>query len=666
MGFFARLLLVGFCLLAFGSRGFVRGNAELEALMEIKAALDPENKVLTSWTSNGDPCGGSFEGVACNEHQKVANISLQGKGLSGKVSPAVAQLECLSGLYLHYNSLTGEIPREISKLTELADLYLNVNNLTGSIPSEIGYMASLQVLQLCCNQLNGTIPPQIGSLKKLSFLALQHNKLSGDLSGLGNLQTLKSLDLGFNRFTSTIPVKIANIPGLQALDVQNNSLSGLVPPALKKLEERFHYQNNPGLCGFGFPSLRNCNNLDPDLQPNGGNTDTIGPIPQTANVTIHCNQSHCSQSKLPQAALVAGIVSVTVTLVGAGLLTFYRYRRGKQKIGSTADASDGRLSTDQSKDLYSRSASPLVCLEYSSGWDPLDDGRCGNGLSLQAPRYTLEEVESATQYFSEANLLGRSNFSSVYKGVLRDGTLVAIRSINVTSCKSEEVDFVNGLNLVTSLRHENLTRLRGVCCSKGRGECFLVYDFAPKGTLSQYLDLEDGSIQGLDWPTRVSIIKGIAEGIGYLHNSEANKPAVVHQNISVEKILINQQFNPLIMDSGLPKLLADDVIYSALKTSAAMGYMAPEYITTGRFTEKSDVFAFGVIIFQILSGKLQLSSSMRSAAESCSFENFIDCNLRGNFTEPEAAILGKMALRCTSELPDSRPTIFRVIEELND
>ncbi|XP_018732704.1 calcium/calmodulin-regulated receptor-like kinase 1 [Eucalyptus grandis] len=154
--------------------------------------------------------------------------------------------------------------------------------------------------------------------------------------------------------------------------------------------------------------------------------------------------------------------------------------------------------------------------------------------------------------------------------------------------------------------------------------------------------------------------------IGYLDNGEGSKPAVVHQNIFVEKILIDQQLNPLIMDSGLPKLLADDVIYSALKTSAAMGYMAPKYITTSRFTEKSDVFAYGVIIFQILLGKRLLSSSMRSAAECCGFENFIDSNLKGNFTEPEAAILGKIALCCTSELPDNRPTIFRVIEELND
>lgn len=114
--------------------------------MEIKASLDPENKHLSSWTADGDPCGGAFEGVACNEHRKVANISLQGKGLAGKVSPAVAELKCLSGLYLHYNFLSGEIPKEIANLTELNDLYLNVNNFTGTIPPQIGSMASLQGL----------------------------------------------------------------------------------------------------------------------------------------------------------------------------------------------------------------------------------------------------------------------------------------------------------------------------------------------------------------------------------------------------------------------------------------------------------------------------------------------------------------------------------------
>lgn len=113
--------------------------------MEIKLSLDPDNKFLKSWTNEGDPCNvGSFEGVVCNEHLKVSNISLQAKGLTGRLSPAVAGLKCLSGLYLHFNSLSGEIPKEISNLTELTDLYLNMNNLTGIIPPQIGNMASLQ------------------------------------------------------------------------------------------------------------------------------------------------------------------------------------------------------------------------------------------------------------------------------------------------------------------------------------------------------------------------------------------------------------------------------------------------------------------------------------------------------------------------------------------
>lgn len=131
-------------LFAFFSPQPIYGNNELQALMDLKASLDPENALLISWTVSGDPCDGSFEGVACNEKGQVANISLQGKRLSGKLSPAIAGLSHLTGLYLHYNSLYGEIPREISSLIELSDLYLNVNNLSGEIPPELGNMSSLQ------------------------------------------------------------------------------------------------------------------------------------------------------------------------------------------------------------------------------------------------------------------------------------------------------------------------------------------------------------------------------------------------------------------------------------------------------------------------------------------------------------------------------------------
>lgn len=122
----------------------VYGNDELRALMDLKATLDPEGHFLSSWSMSGNPCGGSFEGVACNEKGQVANVSLQGKGLSGKLSPAIGGLKHLTGLYLHYNSLYGEIPAEIANLTELSDLYLNVNHLSGEIPHVIGKMESLQ------------------------------------------------------------------------------------------------------------------------------------------------------------------------------------------------------------------------------------------------------------------------------------------------------------------------------------------------------------------------------------------------------------------------------------------------------------------------------------------------------------------------------------------
>ncbi|XP_040931951.1 probable serine/threonine-protein kinase At1g01540 [Gossypium hirsutum] len=168
---------------------------------------------------------------------------------------------------------------------------------------------------------------------------------------------------------------------------------------------------------------------------------------------------------------------------------------------------------------------------------------------------------------------------------LRDGSAVVIKSISKTSCKSNDSEFLKGLNVLASLKHKNVVRLRGFCCSKARGGCFLIYDFIPNGNLLQYLDVKDGDGTVLDWSTRVSIVKGIAKGIAYLHEYKVNKPALVHQNISAEKVLVNHRFNPLLSDSGLHNILTIDIVFGSLKASAAMGYLAPEYANTGRFTK---------------------------------------------------------------------------------
>ncbi|XP_024023083.1 probable LRR receptor-like serine/threonine-protein kinase At4g36180 [Morus notabilis] len=681
---FSLLFRIHFSLLLLLPSLSLSSVSELSTLMALKASLDPQNQFLTSWTRSANPCGGDFEGVACDERGRVVNISLQGKGLWGRIPAAVGGLKSLTGLYLHFNSLNGEIPKEITNLSELTDLYLNVNNLSGEIPPQFANMPNLQVLQLCYNTLTGSIPLQLRNLKRLSVLALQYNQLTGAIpASLGELKALTRLDLSFNSLFGSVPAKLADAPMLQVLDIRNNSLSGTVPQALKRLNGGFQYKNNPHLCGVGFSDLHVCSasdgwdpnrpepyqpsNLSANGFPHSAQNRTAEDLPESVNLNPDCSRTSCSKtSKSPQVGVALGVIGLFVAFTVSGLFTFSWYRRRKQKIGSAFDSSDSRLSTDQAKEVYMKSASPLISLEYSNGWDPVAKGCSGFSQEvLESFMFNLEEVERATQCFSEVNLLEKSNFSAIYKGILRDGSVVAVKCIAKTSCKSDEAEFLKGLKILTSLKHENLVRLRGFCCSKGRGECFLIYDFIPNGSLLQYLDVEEGSGTALEWSTRVSIINGIAKGIAYLHGNKGNKPAMVHQNISAEKALIDTNYKPMISNSGLHKLLADDIIFSLLKASAAMGYLAPEYTTTGRFTGKSDVYAFGMIILQILSGKRKITQFVRQGAEFCRFEDFIDQNLEGKFSESEAAKLGKLALLCTNESPNHRPSMENVMQELS-
>lgn len=155
--------------------------------------------------------------------------------------------------------------------------------------------------------------------------------------------------------------------------------------------------------------------------------------------------------------------------------------------------------------------------------------------------------------------------------------------------------------------------------------------------------------------------------MAYLHAYRANKPVLVHQNISADRVLIDQRYNALLADSGLYKLLTNDIVFSALKGSAAKGYLAPEYATTGRLAQTSDVYAFGVLLFQILSGKQEITtSSIRLAAECSNFQEFMDPNLHGRYFEYEAAKLAKIALLCSHESPFERPSMEAIVQELGN
>ncbi|PVH38488.1 hypothetical protein PAHAL_5G270300 [Panicum hallii] len=679
----ARLAALAFLLLALGAAR-AADEGEARALLALGAALDPTGRLLPSWAPGRDPCGGGFEGVACDARGAVANVSLQGKGLAGTLPPAVAGLRALTGLYLHYNALRGGVPRELAALQGLTDLYLNVNNLSGPIPPELGAMASLQVVQLCYNQLTGSIPTQLGNLTRLTVLALQSNRLSGAIpASLGGLPLLARLDLSFNNLFGSIPVRLAQLPRLVALDVRNNSLTGSVPAELAaRLQAGFQYGNNTDLCGAGLPALRPCTPADL-IDPDRPQPFSAGIAPQVTAPDGGGGHGRAPSTKALAAVVVVAVALLAATAAGLLALSWRRWRMQRVAGGSPPTVAGGRCSTEaataKGSSARKSASSALASLEYSNAWDPLADARggaAGLGFSsqdvlAQSLRISTEEVESATRYFSELNLLGRrgkkaGGLAATYRGTLRDGTPVAVKRLGKTCCRQEEAEFLQGLKLLAELRHDNVVALRGFCCSRARGECFLVYDFVPNGSLSQFLDVDADSTAGgghrvLEWSTRISIIKGIARGIEYLHSAGPSKPALVHQNISADKVLLDYTYRPLISGCGLHKLLVDDLVFSTLKASAAMGYLAPEYTTVGRFSEKSDVYAFGVIVLQVLAGKRKVAVAAQPPGD---VGELVDGNLQGSYSAAEAAKLAEIAVACTGEDPDQRPTMAELLQEL--
>lgn len=709
---------------------------EKEILMRLKAALDPDGRVLHSWVMPA----GEFEGVAWNGEGKVANISLQGRSLQGFIPSAIAELTGLTGLYLHYNKLTGPIPAVLYKLSSLTDLYLNVNLLTGTIPAELGLLYNLQALQLCCNALDGQIPMELGALKQLNVLALQHNSLVGEIPpSLGYITALSRLDLSFNRLNGTIPTSLERLSKLTIFDVSSNLLSGPIPPILRRLQQGLLYDNNSMLCGEGFPNLSSCSHrysvmgATPATTEAGPEQPIAGTQPPSGNVSSAAVSADPQQylgtvrkgvkvgSRTAQVAVVSGVVAFAVGGVLIGLLIFVLFRRHKQKISSAFEFSDSsKLGGAFSSEL--KPSSGVLSSNYKVHRPHLDThiastsgaanvGHRGsrsfgsfsgvvffNG-SHQSFQYDLEELEMATNFFSDKNLLGRrAGHSAVYKGVLRDGSSVAIRALHKASCKTGMSEFKSVVGIIAQLRHENIVALKGFCCSSSKADCFLVYDYMTNGTLQEHLDRRPMSSKGskasdsLDWAVRARIALNIARGLHFMH--KGTEDAVIHQNVSAANVLLDQNCNAFLSDAGLHRLLADDIVFSLLKSSAARGYLSPEYVTTGRLTEKSDVYALGVLLLQLLTGKMpscvgngdheeisgavegqirdrkcNMVSWARSLVGAGCVEELMDPSLKGKYSSVAATHMAAVAFACTQEDSTERPDsteVVRLLEKMDD
>ncbi|XP_039161964.1 cysteine-rich receptor-like protein kinase 1, partial [Eucalyptus grandis] len=211
--------------------------------------------------------------------------------------------------------------------------------------------------------------------------------------------------------------------------------------------------------------------------------------------------------------------------------------------------------------------------------------------------FKYKTLEKATNFFDDLRKLGQGGGGSVYKGLLPDGKVVAVKRLVFNTCQWAD-DFFNEVNLISGIRHKNLMRLLG--CSIEGPESLLIYEYLPKRSLDLILFVNDAT-PVLTWEERLHIIIGIVEGLAYLHGGCGVK--IIHRDIKTSNILLDENLTTKISDFGLARCIALDMSHLSTGIAGTLGYMAPKYLMRGQLTEKADVYAFGVLVLEILSGR---------------------------------------------------------------
>ncbi|XP_027338332.1 cysteine-rich receptor-like protein kinase 7 [Abrus precatorius] len=291
---------------------------------------------------------------------------------------------------------------------------------------------------------------------------------------------------------------------------------------------------------------------------------------------------------------------------------------------------------------------------------------------LEPLQFDLTTIEAATNNFSLENKIGKGGFGEVYKGILDDGRHIAVKRLSKSSKQGAE-EFKNEILLIAKLQHRNLVAFIGFCLEEQ--EKILIYEYVTNKSLDYILfDTQQQNL--LSWNERYKIIGGIARGILYLH--EYSRLKVIHRDLKPSNILLDENMNPKISDFGLARIVEiDQHEGSTNRIVGTYGYMSPEYAMLGQFSEKSDVFSFGVMILEIITGKKNIASydSSRIADGLLSFVwrewrkqtplNIVDPKLRENYSKFEAIKCIQIGLLCVQENPDARPTILAIVSYLS-
>ncbi|ESQ30075.1 hypothetical protein EUTSA_v10011204mg [Eutrema salsugineum] len=292
------------------------------------------------------------------------------------------------------------------------------------------------------------------------------------------------------------------------------------------------------------------------------------------------------------------------------------------------------------------------------------------GLDLQTGSFTLKQIKRATNNFDPENKIGEGGFGPVYKGVLADGTTIAVKQLSSKS-KQGNREFVTEIGMISALQHPNLVKLYG-CCIEGK-ELLLVYEYLENNSLARALFGSEKQRLHLDWSTRNKICIGIAKGLAYLH--EESRLKIVHRDIKATNVLLDQSLNAKISDFGLAKLDEEENTHISTRIAGTIGYMAPEYAMRGYLTDKADVYSFGVVCLEIVSGKSNTNYRPKEEfvylldwayvlQEQGNLLELVDMDLGTSFSKKEAKRMLNIALLCTNPSPTLRPPMSSVVSML--